>query len=466
MSKIDELRQRLAKLEELRGLRRVKNPPAPTWADLARPNQLMPAGNWHVWFICAGRGFGKTRSGSEWIVDQAEQNPKTDWAVVGPVWLDTKTIPMAAVESVLESRGYKKSVTRAGLASGTKMYCYNESDLKITLHNGANIKGYTADKPDRLRGPNFSGAWCDELAAFKQQDYLWNDCLVPAVRIGEAPRILVTTTPKPTPLIKELIERDDGSVCVVTGSTYDNAANLSPAVLEELRKRYEGTRRGRQELYGQLLLDAEFALWNRDMIEAAQLSKPVPPLLRTVVSVDPSGSAGGDATGIVTAGIDRNGIIYILSDDTCNGSPDYRYKQVCTAVSRSGAGTILYEGAYGGDNIAHGIRLSWKDMLAKGEVEGPVPLLKVSPTKSSKADRAHPVVALYEQTLAGMTRVQHAVALPELEDEMVQWEPSSSWSPNRMDALVHAVRFLAPYLGSSSLSSPLRLPALPALPIG
>lgn len=410
----------------------------------------MPIGLWHIWLILAGRGFGKTRAGSEWIVEQALEHSKTRWAVISPTWRDCETIPIAAIIEVLDRLKVE--------------YTYNTSKLQITLANGSKITGYSADKPDRLRGPNFSGAWCDELAACKGIDYLWNDCLIPGVRIGANPRILVTTTPKPVPLIKELVERDDGSVVVARGSTFDNSANLSPAVLAELKHRYDGTRRGRQELYGELLLDAEFALWNRDMIDACQAVAPTPQLMRTIVAVDPSGSAEGDATGIITAAIDFSGVIHVLADDTCNGSPQYRYEQVCLAAQRAGAGTIVYEGAYGGDNIAHGIKSTWDSLVLAGRIEGLLPLLKVSPTKTSKADRAHPVVALYEQTEQGLIRIRHARRLSELEDEMVQWEMTSDWSPNRMDALVHAVRFLDPQRQRSTTSSPAML-SLPSLPV-
>lgn len=423
------------------------------WLKTARPNQLPPPGDdWNVWLMLAGRGFGKTRSGSEWITDQALSNPKTAWAVIAPVWRDTKDVPMAAVEKVLQENKID--------------YRYNKSDLHFYLPNGSEIVGYSADKPDRIRGSNLSGGWLDELAAFQRANELWYEALMPAVRIGKRPLILVTTTPRPTPLIKELVDRDDGSVVVVRGSTFDNAANLSPAALEELRRRYEGTRIGRQELYGELLMDAEFALWNRDLIEAVQATTPLPALMRTIVSVDPSGSADGDATGIVTAAVDRAGVIHILSDDTCGGSPQHRYETVCMAASRAGAGTIVYEAAYGGDNIAHGLKSTWEAMAKAGRVDEMVPLLKPSPTKQSKADRAHPVVALYEQTAAGMKRISHARPLPELEDEMVQWEPGCGWSPNRIDAMVHAVRFLAPQTRSSKISSSFSLPDLPSLPIG
>jgi len=459
-----ELEKRAFLIEQLLEARRTKAAMEQDgwhrWVKLARPNQLPPEGvAWSVWMVLAGRGFGKTRGGAEWACHKAISEPGTSGAVVAPVWRDTKDVPMAAIEKVLTGQFYK-------IEKSTLEYRYNKSDLHVYLPNKSEIIGYSADKPDRIRGANLSWAWLDELAAFQKAQELWYEALLPALRIGAHPELLVTTTPRPTPLIKELVARDDGSVIVVRGSTFDNAANLSPAALKELKRRYEGTRIGRQELYGELLMDAEFSLWTRELIEAVQSTKPVSQLMRTIVSVDPSGSAGGDATGIITAGIDRAGIVYILADDTCNGTPDYRYKQVCHAASRSGAGTILYEGAYGGDNVAHGIRLSWKDLAARGEVEGPLPLLKVSPTKSSKADRAHPVVALYEQTANGITKIVHPVPLPELEDELVQWEPTSSWSPNHMDALVHAVRFLAPHMVSSRLQSPLSLPGLPSLPIG
>ena len=457
----EALLKRKALIERILAARRRKNPPPASWRDLARPEQLPPPGFWHIWFIMAGRGFGKTRSGSEWIVDQALAQPKTKWAVVSPTWSDCETVPMAAIIEVLDRLKVE--------------YVYNRSKLRITLGNGATISGYSAEKPDRLRGPNFSGAWCDELAAYKGAknpksgeakgvEYLWHECLIPGVRIGEHPRILVTTTPKPVPLIKELTTRKDGSVVVARGSTFDNSANLSPAVLAELKHRYDGTRRGRQELYGELLLDAEFALWNRDMIDACQAVAPTPQLMRTIVAVDPSGSAEGDATGIITAAIDFSGVIHVLADDTCNGSPQYRYEQVCLAAQRAGAGTIVYEGAYGGDNIAHGIKSTWDSLVLAGRVEGLLPLLKVSPTKTSKADRAHPVVALYEQTEQGLIRIRHARPLSELEDEMVQWEMTSDWSPNRMDALVHAVRFLDPQRQRSTTSSPAML-SLPSLPV-
>jgi phage terminase large subunit-like protein len=464
-----ELRERgvmIKRLLQAHARKREAAKPPRKWFDLARPAQLQPDGdNWSVWLIMAGRGWGKSRTGGEWIVTQVEQSPGAKFGVIGPTWRDTQDVPMAAVLAALTDAGYVRD----------KDYRYLSSELHIHFPGGASVKGYSAEKPSRIRGANLSGAWCDELCFFQDVGTVWNEALAPAVRIGKNPRILVTTTPRAIPLLKGLIDRDD--VVTVRGSTFENAANLSAVALETLKREYEGTRLGRQELYGELLDDAEHALWTRDLIEAATWNRPVPELVRTIVAVDPSGSATGDATGIVTAGVDSQGIIYVLADDTCKGSPEFRYEKVCLAVARHGAGTIVYESAYGGDNIAHGLRSAWRYLTTVGTLPpGPLPMLKVSPTKQSKADRAHPVVALYEQTANGQTRIRHVGALPALEDEMVQWEPprkadksgnrGASWSPNRIDALVHAARFLAgTTYQRTRLMSYDALPALPALPI-
>lgn len=459
MTGTDELRERGVLLKRLITAHQIKKQtsrPPRRWFDLARPNQLQPDGDdWAVWLIMAGRGWGKSRTGGEWVVTQVESSPGAKFGVIGPTWRDTQDVPMAAVLAALEDAGYRRD----------RDFRYVSSELHIYFPNGASVKGYSAEKPARIRGANLSGAWCDELCFFQDVDSVWNEALAPAVRIGGNPRILVTTTPRAIPLLKKILER--GDVVTVRGSTFENAANLSAVALETLKREYEGTRLGRQELYGELLDDAEHALWTRDLIEAATWNRPLPDLVRTIVAVDPSGSATGDATGIITAAVDHTGVIYVLADDTCKGSPESRYEKVCLAVSRSGAGTIVYESAYGGDNIAHGLRSAWRHLSDSGQLPpSPMPLLKVSPTKASKADRAHPVVALYEQTAGGTVRIRHAVPLPALEDEMVQWEPSASWSPNRIDALVHAARFLAgtTYRRTSLLSYE-SLPSLPSLPI-
>lgn len=436
--------------------------PPRKWFTIARPNQLEPVGDHNIWVILTGRGWGKSRTGAEWIVTEIEKQPGYTFGIIGPTRQDTKDTPIEAFIKALRDAGYVRG----------RDYKYHETELHFRFSNGTEVMGFSAEKPDRIRGKNLAGAWCDELAFFPYLDDLWNKTLAPAVRIGEHPRILVTTTPRAIPTLKRILERDDA--VVVRGSTFENAANLSEVALSTLRKNYEGTRLGRQELYGELLEDAENALWTRELIEAAQWFKPLPELVRTIVSVDPSGSATGDATGICVAGVDAEQIIYVLDDFTCKGSPEKRYEHACLAAVKYEAGTILYEGAYGGDNVAHGLRSAWSHLVNMGRIDGPMPMLTVSPTKTSKQDRAHPVVALYEQTAGGQIRIRHVKALPELEDEMVQWEPPQktqdgkkkvSWSPNRMDALVHAVRFLASKnLAPMVLRSPLGM-EIPDIPI-
>lgn len=455
---VEELHEKGVLLKRLLDAHQVKRKttrPPRSWTELARPNQLQPPGDdWSVWLIMAGRGWGKSRTGAEWLLTQIEKTPGS-YAIVAPTWRDAQKAPVKAFVGALKNAGYEEGLD----------YTFNKGQLAFTFPNGSEVLGYSAEKPDRIRGDNLSGAWCDELAFFPKVEMLWKEALRPAVRIGTKPRILITTTPRAIPFLKTLVQRPN--VKLVRGSTFENAANLSTDALAELITDYQGTRIGRQELYGELLDDAEHALWTRDLIDSATWNQPTPLLVRTIVAVDPSGSATGDATGIVTAGVDADGVIYVLADDTCKGSPEKRYETVCAAVSRWGAGTIVYEGAYGGDNIAHGLRSAWRHLINVGRLpQNPMPMLKVSPTKQSKADRAHPVVALYEQTAGGFNRIRHAVPLPQLEDEMVQWEPQASWSPNRIDALVHAARFLAGTVYNPTLITTYdALPALPALPI-
>lgn len=442
-----ELIRRILLAEERK---RARNVLPRKWLKLARPNQLPPASLKYIWMILAGRGWGKSRTGGEWIADYAQTHPGSKQGVMGLKWTHTAEVPFMAVRAALDWQGR-----------------YNQQKMILTLDNGAQISGYSAEAPDAIRGPNLERLWLDEMAAFPRLDYLWNECAVPAVRIGDA-QILITTTPKPKPLIIDLASREDGSVVVTRGAMWENAANLSAPVLAELKKRYDGTRIGRQELYGELLDEVEGALWSWALIEAAQMLKPLPTMSKTIVSVDPSGSASGDATGIVTLGRGADEVIYVLADDTTKGGPEYRYEQICLAAIRCAAGTIVYEAAYGGDNVAHGIRSAWRELAATGRIgDEPVPHLQPSPTKTSKADRADPVVALYEQTAKGTERIKHAAALPELESEMTGWEEDAGWSPNHIDALVHGVRYLAgKSLRPVVVSSFNAMPDLPHLRVG
>ena len=257
-----------------------------------------------IWLILSGRGWGKTRTGGEWLVKEIFQNPTTidgtptQWAIIAPRFSDTKNV---CVEG---PSGFIKALEHRGLKAGVD-YIYNKSSYKIIFTGGQVVHMFGADSPDAGRGLNLSGAWLDELAMWPYPYETWTEGLAPALRIGKRPRVVVTTTPKPIKLLRDWTTRTDESVYVTRGSTFDNAANLSETALAELKARYEGTRTGRQELYGELLDQAEGALWTREWIESTRITKDqLPSLYRIIVAIDPAVTSGenSDETGIVTVG--------------------------------------------------------------------------------------------------------------------------------------------------------------------
>lgn len=377
------------------------------WSSWARPAQLAPDGDWRIWLILAGRGFGKTRSGAEWVRQQVESGHAGRIALVGATAADVRDTMIEGESGLLR---IFPDETRPR---------YEPSKRRVTFANGAIATTYSADEPDRLRGPNHDLAWADEVAAWRYPD-AW-DQLMFGLRIGDRPRAVATTTPRPTRLIRNLADRPD---CIVTrGSTYDNAANLSPAFLDEMRQRYEGTRLGRQELEAELLLDADGALWTRDMLDDARTIS-VPNLRRIVVAIDPAASANADSdeTGIVVAGVDDHGHGYVLEDRSMKGSPAEWASAAVTAHHVHKADRIVAEANQGGDMISHTLRT----------VDASVPVKLVHASRG-KRTRAEPIAALYEQG-----RVHHAGAFPELEDQLCTWTPDGP-SPDRLDALVWAL---------------------------
>jgi phage terminase large subunit-like protein len=291
---------------------------------------------------------------------------------------------------------------------------------EIVLNNKSRIKLFSGEEPDRLRGPNFHGGWFDELAAFTYPD-AWNQYQF-ALRLGEHPQTVVTTTPRPTKLIKDLLTRD--AVTVVRGSTFENAANLAPSALAELRLRYEGTRLGRQELYGEVVADSEGALWNRDQLEQARVSE-APPLARIVVAIDPAVTSGesSDETGIVVAGVSNDGQYYILEDLTHRASPDAWARVAVEAYHRWGADRIVAETNNGGDMI---------ELLLR-QVDPTVSFRKVTATRG-KVMRAEPIASLSEQF-----RLHLVGGFSKLEDQMCNYSIDSKDSPDALDAMVWAV---------------------------
>ena len=378
-----------------------------------------------IWLILSGRGWGKTRTGGEWLAQQILDQPlagdgtPTQWAIIAPRFSDTKNV---CVEG---PSGFLKALQHKGLSPDLD-YVYNKSSYKVIFKDGQVVHMFGADSPDAGRGLNLSGAWLDELAMWPYPYETWTEGLAPALRIGNRPRVVVTTTPKPIKLLRDWTTRTDGSVYVTRGSTFDNANNLSGTALAELRARYEGTRVGRQELYGELLENAEGALWTRQWIEDTRISlDKLPPMYRVVVAIDPAVTSGenSDETGIVTCGASTNGHFYVLSDDTVRATPNAWGKRAIEAYREWKADRIVAETNNGGDMV----------VMVLQQVDSSVPVTKVHATRGKRL-RAEPISNLYEQQ-----RVHHVGAFPQLEDQMVLWTPESNDSPDRLDALVWAL---------------------------
>lgn len=378
--------------------------------QLARPEQIPTEDKtWKTWLYLAGRGAGKTRTAAEWLAFQASSNAKTRWAIAAPTYSDVRDTcaeGQSGIVQILREYGTLKD--------------YNRSIGELFLTNGSRIKLFSGEEPDRFRGPQFHGGWFDELAAFKYAD-AWDQYQF-GLRLGEFPQTIVTTTPRPTKLIKELIARD--GVRVVRGSTFDNAKNLAASALVELKARYENTRLGRQELYGEILDNVEGALWTREMIEEARVTE-TPSLVRVVVAIDPAvtSSATSDETGIVCAGISSSGDYYILSDKSLRASPDKWARQAVNLYHEYKADKIVAETNNGGDMVI---------MLLK-QVDVTVATKKVTATRGKQL-RAEPISSLYEQG-----KVHHIGYFPDLESQMCEWTPLSNESPDRLDALVWAL---------------------------
>jgi predicted phage terminase large subunit-like protein len=383
----------------------------------ARPTQLPPEGDWRTWLIMSGRGFGKTRTGAEWIVDEALE-VRGSYAVAAPDFGDGRDICIEGESGVLE-------VLRRRRPDMHLERVWNRSLGELTLPNGSRLKVVSAEKPDGFRGWNFAGAWCDELAAWPRAD-AWTQLRL-ANRLGRA-RTLVTTTPRPVKLVKDLVAREGAGVHITRGGTYENAANLSDEYLEEIERTYAGTRIGRQELYGELLLDTPGALWTLAMIDPHRVAD-VPPLQRIVVAIDPAVTSGDDAdmTGLVVAGLGYDGHLYVIADRTLRASPERWAQAAVDLFDEYEADRIVAEVNNGGDLVESVLRA----------IDPNVPVRSVHASRGKRV-RAEPVAALYEQG-----RVHHAGALADLEDQLTGWTPESGTSPDRLDALVWAITDLA-----------------------
>jgi phage terminase large subunit-like protein len=405
------------------------------WTRFAHPNQRPPPGNWRVWLLLAGRGFGKTRAGAEFVRAQVAGGRARRVALVGPTAADARTV-MVEGESGLLAIGPQH-----------ERPIYEPSLHRLTWPNGAIATTFSADEPNRLRGPQHDLAWCDELAAWRYPA-AW-DMLMFGLRLGDDPRAVVTTTPRPIQLIRDLLA--DPKVVTTRGRTIENQDNLAPAFLDQIVRRYQGTRLGRQELDAELLEDMPGALWQRGLIEAARTAA-VPELIRIVVAIDPAASTGDDAdeTGIVVAGRDAAGQGYVLADASGHYPPAEWARVAVAAYAAHRADRVIGEVNNGGDMVEAMLRM----------VDPNVPFRAVRASRG-KAARAEPVAALYEQG-----RMHHLGALPRLEDQMCAFTPdfdrtAAGYSPDRVDALVWAVTelLIEPHAGDAIFEAYRRLAA-------
>ncbi len=396
------------------------------WTMWARKGQLPPEGAWRVWLLMAGRGYGKTRAGAEWIHHLAEE-PGLRIALVGQSEDEVRAVMVEGASGLL------------ACAHEENRPEWEPSRGLVRWPSGSRAFVYSGANPESLRGPEHDYAWCDELAKWGQAEAAW-DNLMFGLRRGRYPRVLATTTPRPTPLMRRLRGRAD--VATTQGRTADNVL-LAESFVDYVSALYGGTRLGRQELEGELIEDVEGALWTRDLIEfsrsdvrfqgpsggrsSADISTEE--MRRIVIGVDPPASAGGDACGIVAVGLGRDGVGYVLADHSVRGlSPEGWARAVAEAAERHGADRVVAEKNMGGDMV--------ESVLRGAALRLPVTLVSASRGKTA---RAEPVAALFEKG-----RAKLAGAFPDLEDELAGLTVGGGYkgpgrSPDRADAMVWAL---------------------------
>uniref|UniRef100_A0AAU7VHA5 Large packaging protein n=1 Tax=Dinoroseobacter phage vB_DshS_R26L TaxID=3161158 RepID=A0AAU7VHA5_9CAUD len=416
------------------------------WFFLARDEQLPPTDAYKFWLYMAGRGSGKTRTGAEWTKDLVRQGYNRG-GLIAPTAADARDV-MVEGESGLLAVCNDWDLDYKGNPMGKPIY--EPSKRRVTWENGAMVTLYSADEPERLRGPQHSFLWMDELAAWRRMETF--DQAMFGLRLGKAPKVFISTTPKPKPLVKKLYARaldaSDVEVVMTTGSSERNSANLAPGVIEELREMYSGSQLGRQELDGVLLEELEGALWSRKVIDKNR-ADVMPTLLdedfyflRIVVGVDPATTdkEGSDETGIVVAALGSDKHAYVLADYSGKYSPKAWGDKVAWAFNHWQADSVVAEVNQGGDMVKHVLEGS-DDMM-------PVKMVHAS---RGKLARAEPVAQKYEQ--GKVHHVGHAVVMQDgtkneghldnLEDQMCTWERlSATYSPDRIDALVWCIHEL------------------------
>lgn len=392
------------------------------WSVWARESQLLPEGDWQIWLALPGRGWGKTRAGTEGIRALVESGQAKRVAIVNDTAADVRDVNVEGPDGVL------------AVCPPWNRPIYEPSKRRLTWprrglpSDGAVAICYAAEAPELLRGPQHDAALCDELAKWKNlkktdlEGGTAFDNLMMGLRVGQNPRCLIPTTPRAIPLIRELRKR--ASTVVVTGSSYENSANLSPQWIQNTLARYEGTRLGRQEIYGELLDDVPGALWRREWLDKGRVHVP-PDMRRVVVAIDPAAKSKdtSDETGLVVAGVGRDGHGYLLHDASGRYTPDGWAKKAIDLYGEWKADRIVAETNQGGDMVEHTLRTVNRLVSYRGVH-----------ASRGKIARAEPVAALYEQG-----KVHHVGGFAELEDQLCTWDATTGeGSPDRLDALVWA----------------------------
>ena len=390
-----------------------------------RPSQFMPSPSlpdWFVWLILTGRGWGKTWTGANTVQKAVIKDGYRRIALTGRTAGDVRDIMIEGPSGIL------------AVAAPGERPRYEPSKRRLTWPNGAVATPYTADKADMLRGPEHDLAWCDELATWKQRHgkcAAWDNLLM-GMRIGRQPRVIATTTPRPTKFIRDLIKL--GTTVITKGNSHENRTNLHPAYYSTVLKPYEGTRLGRQEIEGEVLEDVEGALWTHDDIETYRVTEPPEgvALIRVVIGVDPAGG-GTDEIGILGGGKGSDGHYYVLSDQSLRASPLRWANVVYGLYSELEADRVVAEVNFGGEMVESNLR------SATGG--GTLSYTAVHASRG-KVIRAEPIASLYERGL-----VHHVGIFPELEDQMTSWTQESPDSPDRLDALVWTLTELSDTAG-------------------
>lgn len=382
---------------------------------LARPDQIEPEGDWKIWLALAGRGWGKTETGAQWVRDRVEAGAK-NIALVAETQKDLEEVMVARLLKIYPPDQVPKVRYRP---------------VRITWPNGATALGYNGTEPNQLRGPEFDTAWVDELAKYRYARETWDMLQFTMRGTAMEPRTLVTTTPRPIEIVKAIAAGQEGKVHITRGRTMDNRANLARTFLEQVQRRYAGTRLGRQELEAEILSDLPGAIWRQATIDAYRVER-APEMTRIVVAIDPAvtNTEDSDDHGIVVAGVSGNDG-YVLEDASMKGGPKDWATKAVEMYHKYAADGIVVEVNQGGDMVAHTLRTV-------------APLANIIEVRATRGKhvRAEPVAALYEQG-----RMRHVGQFPELEAQMTQFTNQGyegEGSPDRADALVWAATELFP----------------------